>query len=92
MTILCLSKNGWEDDKLGYTWVRNGKLLKVDAPSLYYEDLYRGGSVLYMTDLQVNTIQCHIMNNPDNKIEEMELFPLVMLSNVVLHEFFVVCV
>lgn len=58
VTILCLSKNGWENDRFGYTWVKNWKLLKMDVPHIYYEDLYRGGSVLYVNNIQVSSLLC----------------------------------
>lgn len=55
--ILCFSKNDFvgNNERVGYTWMQNGELIKMNVPHLYYEDLYLGGSVLFVNNVQVST-------------------------------------
>lgn len=54
LTILCQPKESSESRIFGYTWARsNRELVKMNVPFLYFEDLYEGGSVLRVNNIQV---------------------------------------
>lgn len=58
VSILCHSKNQRENSpNFGYTWVKNGELVKMNVPYLYYEDLYQRGSILHINNVQVKINQ-----------------------------------
>lgn len=54
--IICLSEKefGDENGKVGYMWMQDGEPLITEIPYLYYEDLYLGGSMLRINNIQVS--------------------------------------
>lgn len=61
VTIMCFLKN--EFTKFGNTWLDSDmRLVKIDK-NVYWEDLHRGGSVLYVKNITVR--ENDIISNRD---------------------------
>ncbi|XP_050429321.1 uncharacterized protein LOC126838713 isoform X2 [Adelges cooleyi] len=67
LSIPCISKN--EFKKFGYTWTSSsGGLVTMSPPELYWEDFHRGGSILYVNNIQQSEIYtCSAANNLSGK-------------------------
>lgn len=70
VSIQCCAENafaGTAGGGVGYMWTRNGEAVKMEAPRLYYEELYRKRSILYVNDVQVSIAFAYITTRFSNK-------------------------
>ncbi|KAG8260941.1 hypothetical protein J6590_085670 [Homalodisca vitripennis] len=62
VTIKCTSPNELEfDTKFGYSWTKNNALFKMTPEQEFWEDLFPGGSLLRIYNVQKSaTYTCHV--------------------------------
>lgn len=54
VTVKCMSPNALQfSTKFGYGWTKNHALFKMTPDEEFWEDLYPGGSILRMNNIQV---------------------------------------
>lgn len=54
VTITCTSPNELQHEtRFGYSWTKNNFLLKMTPGQEFWEDLYPGGSILTVNNVQV---------------------------------------
>ncbi|XP_065201257.1 uncharacterized protein LOC135832148 isoform X2 [Planococcus citri] len=68
VTLRCLSKSDWQSDiNYGYSWLKNDKVFQFDVPNLYWEDLHKGGSVLYVNNIRKSDVfKCEVIGKGRN--------------------------
>ncbi|XP_054277561.1 uncharacterized protein LOC128996328 [Macrosteles quadrilineatus] len=62
LTVKCTSPNELQhEDRFGYSWTKNNALFKMTPDLEFWEDLYPGGSILRIYNVQKSAVySCHV--------------------------------